>query len=371
LKNKLKMFIGLIVLSVILLAVYLYLALRLPLGADPDGDRMNNIKSEQNHRGGRFVNLLETNMMEPGTMWATLRLWFGNEQRVPPSPLPVIFLNAKTFSQQPASGLRVTWLGHATFLVELEGQVIITDPVLGERAFPLSWIGPKRFHPLPILPADLPQIDAVILSHDHYDHLDYESIRILLPKTKRFYVPLGVGAHLEKWGVPSDRIVEMNWWEESALPGQVRLVATPARHYSGRFLKRNNTLWCSWAFVGSKYRIYFGGDTGMSADQFRAIGEKLGPFDYTLIKIGAYGPTWPDIHITPEEAIQVHTFVKGKVFVPTHWGTFNLAFHAWNEPIERLFTAAQKSNVNIVVPKPGQSFGPETQQLAEPWWRTQ
>jgi L-ascorbate metabolism protein UlaG (beta-lactamase superfamily) len=264
----------------------------------------------------------------------------------------------------------MTWLGHATFLVELDGQVILTDPVLGERASPLSWIGAKRSHPLPVSLADLPPLDAVVISHDHYDHLDCDSIRRLLPKTRRFIVPLGVGAHLEHWGVPADRIVELDWWEDVALPGNVRMVATPARHYSGRFLKRDNTLWVSWAFVGPKNRVYFGGDSGMTAEEYKAIGDRLGPFGFTLMKIGAYGRTWPDIHLTPEEAVLAQSFLKGTVLVPSHWGTFNLAFHAWNEPIERLQAAAQLSHVQTIVPKPGQSFGPDNVPPAEAWWRT-
>jgi L-ascorbate metabolism protein UlaG (beta-lactamase superfamily) len=367
------MLLGFIASAVLLLIVYLFMALRLPIGADPAGDRLKHIKAQPNYQNGRFINTLPTEVLHPGTTWETLRLWIGHEQRVPPAPpahLPVVYLNAQAFSQKPSSGLRITWLGHSTFVVELDGQVILTDPVLGERAYPLSWIGPKRFHPSPISLADLPPLDAVVISHDHYDHLECDSIRKLLPKTKRFIVPLGIGAHLEHWGVPSDRIVELNWWEESVLPNQVRLMATPARHYSGRFLKRNNTLWSSWAFVGPKYRIYFSGDSGMTADEFKAIGEQLGPFDFTLIKIGAYGQTWPDIHITPEEAILVHTLVQGKVLVPAHWGTFNMAFHAWNEPIERLQAAAQQNSVQVIVPKPGQSFGPDKLPFAEPWWRT-
>jgi len=355
----LKILLGSLALAVLLFTVYLFFSLRLPLGADPAGNRLRRIKASPNYQNGRFVNTLPTDIMQPGTTWKTVLMWLGSERRVPPAPLPVVFQNARSFAQKPASGLRITWLGHATFLVELDGQVILTDPVLGERASPLPWIGAKRLHPLPVSLADLPPLDAVVISHDHYDHLDCDSIRGLLPKTKRFIVPLGIGVHLERWGVPADRIVELNWWEESSLPGQVRLVATPARHYSGRFLKRDNTLWASWALVGPKHRIYFGGDSGMSAGEFKTIGEKLGPFDYTLIKIGAYGQTWPDIHITPEEAVLVHSLVQGKVLVPAHWGTFNLAFHAWDDPIKRLQAAARRGKVPLAIPKPGEPLGPD------------
>jgi len=353
--------LGLIVLG----AGYLYLELHVPLGAAPSGERLKRIQASPHYRGGRFVNTLPTQVMR-GTLAENWKLMTSTEQTRPFRALPVVTLGPDA---APAlHGLRLTWLGHATFLIELDGSRILTDPVLGERASPLSWIGPRRFHPLPIAIANLPELDAVVISHDHYDHLDCASIQALLPKTRAFVVPLGIGSHLESWGVPLEKIVELDWWEETRLAGNVLLAATPARHYSGRFIQRDNTLWASWAVVGQTHRVWFGGDSGMSADEFQAVGNKYGPFNFALIKIGAYGKTWPDIHVNPEEALEVFRLVRAQVFVPAHWGTFNLSYHRWDEPIERLLSAARAAGVTVAAPKPGQTISPEYLPPPEPCW---
>jgi len=210
-------------------------------------------------------------------------------------------------------------------------------------------------------------LDAVLISHDHYDHLDMSVVRALAPTGVRFITTLGVGAHLEAWGVSPDRITEMDWGDETTV-GSVRLVALPARHFSGRSLgDRNTTQWASWALLGPMHRVYYSGDSGYY-DGFRAVGEQYGPFDMTLIAIGAYGPTWPDIHITPEEAVAVHRDVRGGLLVPLHWGTFNLAIHSWTEPGERLVTAARHANVSIALPRPGEAVELRTPPT-QLWWR--
>ena len=342
------------------------------LGAAPAGERLARIRRSPNYRDGAFRNPEATSVASTGSTWQTIRQWLGgHEQRVPPGPLPVVTLTRADFARPPASGLRATWLGHSTVLVEIDGARILFDPVWARRASPSSLVGPKRFHAPPLALGELPPLDAIVASHDHYDHLDREVVRALArdpaQSRARFVVPLGVGAHLEKWGVAADRIVELDW-SESAAVGPLTLTATPARHFSGRGLgDRNHTLWASWSVAGPAHRVFHSGDTGPFAG-FADIGARHGPFDLTLVKIGAYGETWPDIHLTPEQAVDVHAKLRGRVLLPIHWGTFNLAFHAWDEPAERVVAAAA-GGTRLVMPKPGESVEPAMARPVEPWWR--
>lgn len=271
------------------------------LGAAPRGERLARIRRSPNYRDGAFRNPEATSLGTPGSTWTTLRRWLaGHEQRTPPGPMPIVSLTRADFATAPASGLRATWLGHSTVLVEMDGARILFDPVWARRASPSSLVGPQRFHEPPLTLEDLPPLDAIVASHDHYDHLDRGVVRALARSATqsgaRFVVPLGVGAHLERWGVPAERITELDW-SESATIGPLRFTATPARHFSGRGLTdRNHTLWASWSVSGPRHRVFHSGDTGPFPG-FADIGAAHGPFDLTLIKIGAYGETWPDIHL--------------------------------------------------------------------------
>jgi L-ascorbate metabolism protein UlaG (beta-lactamase superfamily) len=342
------------------------------LGAKPSGERLARILRSPNYRDGAFQNPENTNIGEPGSTWAMLRQWLmGHEQRVPPGPMPIVTLTRADFAKPPASGLRATWLGHSTVLVEIDGARLLFDPVWARRASPSSIIGPVRFHAPPLSIEELPSLDAIVASHDHYDHLDRGVVKSLLQaplqSNARFIVPLGVGAHLERWGVPANRITELDW-SESTKAGSLTLTATPARHFSGRGITDgNHTLWASWSVAGPKHRVFHSGDTGAFAG-FARVGVEHGPFDLTFIKIGAYGQTWPDIHLTPEQAVEVHTQVRGTLLLPIHWGTFNMAFHAWDEPAERVVAAAA-AGTRLIVPKPGESVEPATVRDVEPWWR--
>ena len=262
----------------------------------------------------------------------------------------------------------MTWLGHATALVEIDGVRILTDPVWSERVSPSEWLGPRRFFPPPLPLEELPPIDAVVVSHDHYDHLDMRTIEALAARGARFLVPLGVGAHLEAWGVPPSQSDELDW-DESRLVGHVTATFAPARHFSGRSLTgRDATLWGSWVLAGPEHRVYFSGDSGYF-DGFREIGAAHGPFDATLMSVASYGPTWPHVHMTPEELVQAHVEIRGGVFIPVHWATFNLAFHDWNEPIRRASAAAAAAGVKVLAPRPGESIEPAAAPRIPEWWQ--
>ena len=360
--------VSLIVLGTLLIgALGLFMAAGKQLGASASGERLERMQASSNFKGGKAQNPVPTDISwGPAKMWETIKEYRGGHKTEPDEPPPIVKLTRKSFAEKPASGLRVTWLGHSSVLVEIEEKVLLFDPVFAERASMFSFMGPRRFHPTPISIDELPLLDAVVISHDHYDHLDYEAVVQLAPKTAAFYVPLGIGAHLEEWGIPAGKIVELDWWEEKEV-GLVKLAACPARHFSGRSVSANRTLWASWAVVGPNHRVFFSGDTGLM-DLFEKVGELYGPFDATLIKIGAYGRTWPDIHIGPNEAIKVNEMVRGQLMMPIHWGTFNLSYHGWTEPAERVIVAAARTDTRIVIPKVGQMFEPASPPAVERWW---
>lgn len=337
------------------------------LGTKPGGERLARIQQSPQFQDGQFVNTLPS-MEKP--ILPMLKKWFTapTGQREPTEPIPVVARTPSEF-REPPSEARVTWLGHSSILIELDGQRILTDPVWGDYASPGAIFGVKRFYAPPLALDDLPPLDAVVLSHDHYDHLNEPTIRQLKDRVPVFIMPLGLGAHLEYWGVAPERIIELDWWEETQV-GDVRLVATPARHFSGRALvDRDATLWSSWAIIGAEQRVYFSGDTGMFPG-FTEIGERLGPFDITLMESGAYNPLWSDIHMGPEQAVQAHQMVRGNILVPIHWGTFNLAYHTWTEPVERILAATEARDIPVVIPRPGASIVAGSPQPVERWWPT-
>jgi L-ascorbate metabolism protein UlaG (beta-lactamase superfamily) len=295
--------------------------------------------------------------------------FFGGESREPTSPPPVLRIAPESLKDpRPTPGLRAFWIGHASVFIEIDGQRLLVDPIFSEYASPFDF-GPRRFHPAPIALADLPPIDAVLITHDHYDHLDMRSIQQLARRGTRFFVPLGIGAHLQAWGVAAAQVHELEWWKEEALKG-LRIVSTPSRHYSGRGLTdRNATLWTSWSVIGARHRFYVSGDTGYS-DHFRTIADRFGPFDLSFIKIGAYGPgaPWLDIHMSPEDAVRAHRELRARRLFPVHWGTFNLAFHAWDEPIRRTLAAARTSQVEVLTPRVGEIIDADLAFASNPWW---
>ena len=285
---------------------------------------------------------------------------------MPRTPVPVLHPTGASLASASREGLRATWLGHSTVYLEVDGVRILTDPVWGERASPLMGLGPKRFSAPLIALEDLPVPQAVVISHDHYDHLDRVTIRRIRHWETRFIVPLGVGARLVAWGVPQARITELDWWAATRV-NELEVTCTPARHASGRWLfDKDRTLWGGFAFTGPRHRVYFSGDTGMFAG-FQEIGDRLGPFDLTMIEAGAYDRAWPDWHLGPEQAVRAHVLVRGGTMLPLHWGLFDLAAHGWTEPIERVLAAARTAGTSVCTPRPGESFEPGLPGFS-PWW---
>ncbi|MBV8928036.1 MAG: MBL fold metallo-hydrolase [Mycobacteriaceae bacterium] len=338
------------------------------LGAGPLAIRAVAERSP-NYRDGAFVNIDPASMISVNReeQRIVLREFLGG--RADTRPRGAVPLVTPGDSRTAPADLTATWYGHATMLLDIDGYRVLTDPVWSDRCSPSDVVGPQRLHPPPAPLEALPALDAIVISHDHYDHLDIDTVTALA-RTQRapFFVPLGVGAHLREWGIPGARIVELDWGESGSV-GELKLICTPARHFSGRFLSRNTTLWASWALTGPRHRAYFGGDSGYTKS-FSQIGSDYGPFDLTLMPVGAYNSAWPDIHMNPEEAVKAHKDVtEDGTLLPIHWGTFRLAPHPWAEPIERLLVAAELVGVTVAVPKPGQRVDPANLPPFEPWWR--
>ncbi|MEO8118413.1 MAG: MBL fold metallo-hydrolase [Rhodoferax sp.] len=288
-----------------------------------------------------------------------------SDATVPQVSIPVRQLTAAALFEAPDGSLYR--LGHSTVLLKLDGVFWLTDPVFSERASPVQWAGPKRFHPPPISIDELPPIKGVILSHDHFDHLDRATIAQLAQKVEVFIVPLGVGERLIAWGVDPARVRQLDWWDETTI-GDVRLAAVPAQHFSGRGLfDEDKTLWASWVIVAGDLRLFFSGDTGYHAD-FKTIGERYGPFDLTMIETGAYDTRWADIHMQPEETLQAHIDLRGRCLLPVHNGTFDLAMHAWNEPFERIYTLAQAHSLKLATPIMGEQLALSEPRTGSTWW---
>ncbi|MEU6283304.1 MBL fold metallo-hydrolase [Streptomyces sp. NPDC047028] len=346
-------------------------------GADPGGERMARIRRSPHFKDGVFQNPGGTARTVPsGSRRDLAKVFLDKQQRPLRAPSGTVPVHATTYAdlaRPPATGLRLTWMGHSSVLAEIDGHRVLFDPVWGERCSPFPFVGPWRLHPVPLPLAALGPVDVVVISHDHYDHLDMPTILALAGTDTLFAVPLGVGAHLEHWGVAAERLSELDW-HESTRVGGLTLTATPARHFCGRGLRNTqHTLWASWAVAGKEHRIYHSGDTGYF-EGFKDIGAAHGPFDATMIQIGAYSPFWPDIHMTPEEGLRAHLDLQGGaphgVLLPIHWGTFNLAPHAWAEPGEWTKDAGDEAGQPVALPRPGEPFEPGGKVPGEPWWRT-
>lgn len=342
--------------------------MRTPFGKQPSGLRLERMQSSARYRDGAFHNVHPILPgLKAGVMPSIGDFLCAGGRRVPEAPLPTRDPRA-SWGQAPETGLRVTWLGHSTLLVELDGVRVLTDPVWGERVSPVGFAGPKRFHPVPVTLEQLPPVDAVIVSHDHYDHLDYATIRQLVKSDVPFITSLGVGSHLEAWGIAEERITELDWWETVSIAGgRAHVSAAPSQHFSGRAPGlRNTTAWSSFVVRSDRHAFFFSGDTGLTTE-YSSIRERLGPFDLVALEVGAFHPAWGDIHLGPENALKAFELLGGKRFLPVHWGTFNLAMHDWDEPPETLLKLG--GSAPLLMPELGQAVEPARADLPSAWWR--
>ena len=345
------------------------------LGKKPSGPRLERIQSSPLWTGDRFRNLhpITPGLRDPNVSMPSITDFIcGGERRVPKAPLPSMNPLAM-WSRKPETGLRATWLGHSTVLIEIDGYRVLTDPVWGPRASPSRLAGPKRFQPVPVALDTLRDIDLVIVSHDHYDHLDYPTMLELAKWDVPFVTSLGVGAHMESWGIAPARITELDWWETHTVPNTgLTVTAAPSQHFSGRGLKdRNSTLWSSMVIGTDQddgHRVFFSGDTGLTSE-YELIRDRLGPFDLVMLEVGAFHPAWGDIHLGPDNAMKAWKLLGGGAFLPVHWGTFSLAMHAWDQPAEAIVDLGAKAGAQLVMPQLGEAVEPSRVEKVSAWWR--
>jgi len=318
-------------------------------------EQRTEYEKSSNYSDGKFINQKK---VDESLSFKELRkgLWeylFTPSEAKPQNDILVEKIDSLNIAQFKDS-TRLIWFGHSTFLLQLENQNILIDPMFSKVAAPYTWLGSNRFSKeLPIEIEKMPSIDAVILSHDHYDHLDYKSILKLKNKVKMFYAPLGVGVHLVKWGIEKERIVELDWWQEISSKG-LTFKCTPSQHFSGRkFKTRGSTLWSSWIIQSPTENIFFSGDGGYG-DHFKEIGERYGPFDFAMMECGQYDEKWSNIHMFPEQTAQAALDIRAKHMMPIHWGAIKLAPHSWSEPVERVIAAAKKLNLPVIIPRIGE-----------------
>jgi L-ascorbate metabolism protein UlaG (beta-lactamase superfamily) len=358
--------LGIVAGLLLLAGAGLWLGAREGMGGRLRGERLARVERSPEWRDGSFHNR-RPRVDGPMGQALTEFLFGGSKYRRPAGPVPVLERSAADYRVAPASGLRVTWLGHSTTLLEIDGQRVLFDPVWSDRASPLPIFGTKAFYALPLPLAQLPSVDVVLISHDHFDHLDMPTVKALAARGARFVVPLGVGAHLQAWGVPERDVAELDWWDTLRVGG-LTLTATPARHFSGRSPSgQNRTLWAGWSVAGPRHRVYYSGDTALD-DAMVEIGARLGPFDLTMMDVGAYDARWADVHLGPEQAVRAHRLVRGNVMLPVHWARFDLALHGWTEPVERVLVAAEAEGVRVATPRPGELFEPAAPGAPARWW---
>ncbi len=335
-------------------------------GKNPSGKELERIKASKQFDGKIFKNFSETPMMsEDASYFKMLKYFFKkNPDKVPQKALPFIETNLKeTSSSKPT----INWFGHSSYLLRIEGKNFLIDPVFSGNASPVSFMVSAFDGANTYGVADMPVIDYLILTHDHYDHLDYKTVMELKPKVKAVYCSLGVGSHLRYWGYDSLFVHEMDWWQMEDIGNDFTLTAAPARHFSGRGIKRCLTLWSSFMLQTSNYRIYLGGDSGYDS-HFKEIGNRFDNIDLAILECGQYNTMWPLIHMMPEETVQAAVDLKAKQLLPVHWGKFALAMHSWNDPIKRATIKARELNVNLQMPKIGESLIVGETVHSSGWW---
>lgn len=335
-------------------------------GKKPSGDRLKRIQHSPNYNKGAFQNLTPTPVtLQDVSLYKMLKEYLSKpKDTAPPHALPSVRTNLLTL---PSDAPVIVWFGHSSYLIKVKGFHILVDPVFSGNASPFSFFA-RAFPGSDVYGVDdLPELDMVILTHDHYDHLDYKTIIKLGDKAKHFYTSLGVGAHLEYWGISRDKITEADWWETKKITPEITLTAAPARHFSGRTIKRGQSLWSSFVVNIYGYAIFLGGDSGYEK-HFTEIGEKYGPFDMAILETGQYGKHWPYIHMLPEETVTAAKDLRAKALLPVHWGKFTLALHPWNEPVERVVKAAAANGIPLATPMIGEPVIIGSDYPRKTWW---
>ncbi len=338
----------------IILCINLFIKFHPTFGGKPDKFNRTKIESSPHYKDGKFLNMEPTQMMTGESMGKVLKKFIaGVKDDKPQEPIESIIFNKEAFLKKD-SGITYTWFGHSTVLFNINSKIIVTDPVFSKAASPVP-IFNKAFDFVNNYNVDvLPDIDVVLITHDHYDHLDYRTIQHIDSKTKKFIVPLGVNAHLLRWGISKDKIEVVDWYEFIEIDSTLKFISTPARHFSGRGTKdRDKTQWCSWVIQSGEQSIFFGGDSGYGK-HFKEIGSKYGPFALTCIECGQYNENWSQIHAMPEQSVDAHIDLKGDLFLPIHWSKFKLSIHPWKEPIERAKSASEAKGVKIELPVIGE-----------------
>lgn len=355
-----------LVLILILVIVFFLFMQQKQFGKDPFGEKLERVRQSPNYRDGAFQNPMPTDMMLKDTSYPKL-IWesFNKPASVrPPKPLPSIKTDLINLADEKPV---IVWFGHSSYLIKSKGFTILVDPIFQGHASPVSFFG-KPFPGSDVYSLnDFPVIDLVLLTHDHYDHLHYESIKQLATSVKYFCTSLGVASHLEHWGVASEKITEFDWWETKTIIPGIELTATPARHFSGRTFKRGTTLWSAFVLKLHGHKLFLGGDSGYG-EHFKEIGSKQGSFDIAILECGQYGKNWPYIHMTPEETVLAAKDLNAKVLMPVHWAKFELAFHDWDDSIKRVVKSATENNQPITTPLIGEPIILDFSYPNKPWW---
>lgn len=370
-KFVIKLF-KIIIVTVLSLALLSFLFMQQrSFGKLPQGNRLKRIENSHhyNKQEGIFQNVKDTPMMAEGASYFSMIIDFMSKgvDRRPEVELPVTKTDVTLIDPRVP---QLIWFGHSSYLISSDNLKILVDPIFSERASPVQYLGGKRYPGTEAYQAeDFPTIDLMIITHDHYDHLDYHTILKLKEKTNFYVVPLGVGSHLEHWGIDSNKIIELDWWDDKQFNNGIGITATPSRHFSGRGIRRNKTLWASFVLQLKTFKIFIGGDSGYD-ETFKKIGEEFGPFDIAMLECGQYNTQWPYIHMMPEQVVQAALDLNTTVLLPVHWGKFTLALHAWNEPIKRLTQEAAIRGLNITTPKIGQPVLLNNIDKFSPWWES-
>lgn len=342
------------------------------MGTSPDEQKITSFEKSKNYdaKKEKFINrkpeIIDAMWERNFTLRNILGFFKERKNAQPSKPLPEVRPDLAEFLKA-SKDLKVIWFGHSSFLLNIDGITVLVDPVFSGSAAPVSFMV-KRFQEPVLSLQELPEIDYVLISHDHYDHLDMESIEYFKNKKTQFITPLGVGSHLQSWGIDRERVIEKDWWEKAEFAG-IKFIATPAQHFSGRGLfDRNKTQWASWVIQSKNHNIYFSGDSGYDI-HFKEIGERFGPFDVAFIESGQYNMKWREVHMLPEEAVSAYKDLKAEKYFPIHWGMFVLSYHTWYDPMDQLFRLSKNNNLNIVAPKIGEIVNLSKNFVNDPWWK--